>query len=337
MSSNGSPDWTEAVVNVSAVPTPKLRVAVQGRYELLGNYANEITLDYAAADYKVNDELGVRFGKVKVPSGLFNEIQDIDPSYQFALLPQSIYPISSRNGVLSLYGGVVYGTLVLPSALGKLEYRGWSGEVAVPGNDGYFVSFVEEGLKFTNGVSCVENGGALHWKTPLPGLMVGASDSKTGIESGAITSPYGAATFAVTPHNLPDFFARYEKSRLMVAVEYVRMEGNYSINFGGPPPPLSPYDLRSEYVMATYKVTDKFTAGAYGSEQNSHATGTALGPAKYSKDWTVSGRYDFNQFLYAKAEEHFINGTSIGYDAALNPDGLKPTTKLTVLKVGVSF
>jgi hypothetical protein len=188
-SSNGSPDWTEAVLNLSAVPIPKLRVAVQGRYELLGNYADEITLDYAAADYKVNDEFGVRFGKVKIPSGLFNEIQDIDPSYQFALLPQSVYPITSRNGQLALYGGVAYGTLPLPGKLGKLEYRGWSGEVAIPSNDGYFVSFVEEGFKFTNGVNFVENGGALHWKTPLHGLMLGASDIKTGSETGAVTSP----------------------------------------------------------------------------------------------------------------------------------------------------
>jgi hypothetical protein len=44
-SSDGSPAWTEAVINVSAQPIPKLRVAVQGRYFLLGNYGNKITLD----------------------------------------------------------------------------------------------------------------------------------------------------------------------------------------------------------------------------------------------------------------------------------------------------
>jgi hypothetical protein len=62
-----------------------------------------------------------------------------------------------------------------------------------------------------------------------------------------------------------------------------------------------------------------------------------LGPAKYSKDWTISGRYDFNQFLYAKAEQHFIKGTAQGYDITLNPNGLQPNTKLTILKMGVSF
>jgi len=66
----------------------------------------------------------MRFGKVKTPSGLFNEIQDIDPSYMESLLPQSIDQITSRNGNPAHYGGVVYGTVGLQPA-GKLEYRAW--------------------------------------------------------------------------------------------------------------------------------------------------------------------------------------------------------------------
>ena len=61
------------------------------------------------------------------------------------------------------------------------------------------------------------------------------------------------------------------------------------------------------------------------------------GTNRYSKDWVLSSRYDFNEYLYAKAEQHFINGTSLGYDVDLNLGGPKPTTKLTILKMGVSF
>ena len=61
-SSDGSPAWTEAVVNLTSQPSEKLRIAVQARYFLLGNYGNAITLDYAMADYKVNDRFGIRFG-----------------------------------------------------------------------------------------------------------------------------------------------------------------------------------------------------------------------------------------------------------------------------------
>ncbi len=93
--------------------------------------------------------------------------------------------------------------------------------------------------------------------------------------------------------------------------------------------------------MASYKITDKLTAGAYDSQFFAHKT--ALGPLRYSKDWVLSGRYDFSQFLYAKVEQHFIAGTNQDYDTTMNPSttalptGLHPTSKLTILKVGVSF
>jgi hypothetical protein len=89
--------------------------------------------------------------------------------------------------------------------------------------------------------------------------------------------------------------------------------------------------------MASYKVTGKFTAGIYDSQQINRALPLSTGPARFSKDWVVSGRYDFNQFLYAKAEEHFIDGTDNYFDTNLNPNGVKPTTNLTILKMGVSF
>jgi hypothetical protein len=161
-SSSGSPAWTEAVVNITSQPEPKLRIGVQARYFLLGNYGNAITLDWAQADYKVNDKFGIRFGKVKTPSGLFNEIQDIDPSYSWALLPQSVYPIASRNSFLAHYGGVVYGTLKLGEKAGKLEYRGWGGERSLSPDDGYFSPYKEAGMVLPNGASWSLYGAALH-------------------------------------------------------------------------------------------------------------------------------------------------------------------------------
>jgi hypothetical protein len=58
-STDGSPAWTEAVFNVTAQPDPKLRVGAQVRYFLMGDsFGNAITLDWASADYKVNDKFG---------------------------------------------------------------------------------------------------------------------------------------------------------------------------------------------------------------------------------------------------------------------------------------
>jgi len=335
-SSNGSPAWTEAVVNITAQPNPKLRIGVQGRYFLLGNYGNAITLDWAAADYKPDERFGIRFGKVKTPSGLLNEIQDIDPSYIWSLLPQGIYPINSRNSVLAHYGGVVYGTFNLGSSLGKLEYRGWGGERVIGTDDGYFVNQKEAGLNLPNGLSGVTIGGAIHWKTPLPGLMIGASNGKDQQWSSTLTTGGGALTGAETlnPFNLPSYFGRYEKDKVMLAGEWTRLPVSGAITFAGLPASYVHIDQRSWYLMGSYKLTDKFTLGLYNSQAVDHRA--ALGPARFSKDWTVSGRYDFNQFLYAKAEQHFIDGTSLGFESA-NNTVLFPNTRLTALKVGVSF
>jgi hypothetical protein len=334
-SSSGSPAWTEAVVNVSAQPTPKLRVGVQARYFLLGNIGNAITLDWGQADYKVNDKFGVRFGKVKTPTGLYNDVQDIDPSYMWSLLPQGVYPILSRNSLLAIYGGVAYGTIGLGPNLGKLEYRAFGGERVLASDDGFFLAQREAGLVMPNGLSQVNVGGALHWRTPLQGLEIGASDfAALHATSVLIAGPYTGIQ-DVQRFNFPDYFGRYERGKVLFVGEWTRIDPAPSFVLQGLPSMIHRLDQRSWYGMASYKVTNKLTIGGYDSQSVDHQA--ALGPARHSLDWTASGRYDFNEFLYAKAEQHFIVGNLVGFDANVNPGGLKPNTKLTILKVGVSF
>jgi hypothetical protein len=94
-------------------------------------------------------------------------------------------------------------------------------------------------------------------------------------------------------------------------------------------------DKREMYAMTSYKVMEKLSAGTYYGYQLDHQA--VISPANYQKDSAFSGRYDFNQYLYAKAEEHFIKGTAIVYDTRDNTNGIKPSTHLTLLKIGVSF
>jgi len=335
-SSNGSPAWDEAVVNVTAQPTQKLRVGVQARYMLLGNIGNKITLDWAAADYKFNERIGVRFGKVKTPSGLLNETQDIDPSYMWALLPQGIYALTSRNSFLSHYGGIAYGTFRLDEKFGKLDYRVFGGQQLV-GADDPAISLGMQGspVQLPNGWSGTFLGGTLNWKTPVKGLMIGSSDWKYQYWKSLATSGATNGSQFSNPCNYYWNYARYEMNKVMVAAEYTRQPYNGGTTFPGSATNTFWVDVRAWYGMASYKLADKLTIGAYHSQSFDHQQ--PLQPARYSKDWTVSGRYDFNQFLYTKAEQHFIDGTELGYDSTMNPDGLKPTCRLTVLKIGVTF
>jgi hypothetical protein len=329
-STNGSPAWTEAVLNVGAVPTPKLRVAVQARYYLLGNSGDALVLDWAAGDYKFNERFGLRFGKVKTPWGLFNEIQDIDPSYMWALLPQSVYDITTRNADLAHYGGVAYGTFKLAPKLGKLDYRIWGGEEVIPTNDGQFADLISAGNGPLDPFTYVTYGGALHWQTPLPGLMIGASDGHANQATVALIG--GSESFA--PWNNVSYFAKYEKDKVMFAGEFNRQVSPGTLNLTGLPVSSVGSDPRAWYLMATYKLTGKLTAGAYDSQVIDHQE--SLGPDRYSKDWTISGRYDVSQFIYLKFEEHFIKGTSLNFEDSNNTN-LQPTSNLTALRIGVSF
>jgi hypothetical protein len=86
--------------------------------------------------------------------------------------------------------------------------------------------------------------------------------------------------------------------------------------------------------MATYKMDEKLSAGAYYSSAAEHPAGPTA--ASFQKDWTASVRYDFSSFLYAKAEQHWMDGTLVGFSTSDNAS-LQPKTRMTLLKFGVSF
>src|ERR1700761_1161587 len=311
-SSDVSGRWTDAVVNVGAVLTPKMRVGAQARYFLFGKYSNGASLDWAQVDYKFNEYFGGRAGKVKTPSGLFNEVQDIDPAYIWSLLPPSVYPIASRNSQLSHVGGVIYGSARAGNRLGKLEYRAWGGRQKIGRNDGFFTALQELGLDHPDGLSGGDFGATVRWKTPLPGLLAGAADTwrnawqaKLVYENEALTG-----TDRISAFHSPDYFLHYERGKVEGAGEYARSAPFFLITFPGYSPFPLPQDFRNWYAMASYKVSAKLTAGLYFSEQVNHAP-EFTGPGRYSKDWALSGRYDFNQYFYGKFEQHFIDGTAI--------------------------
>jgi hypothetical protein len=340
-SSSGSAAWTEAVINLNAQPTPKLRVGVQAHYLFLGTFSNAITIDWAQADYKFDDRFGVRVGKTKTPWGLFNEIVDLDPVYQWVLLPQSVYNITDRDAFLSHYGGVVYGKLNVGPRLGKIEYYGWGGENVYTADSGLFLAQSEAGYTLPYGLQGSMYGGALHWRTPLSGLMVGASDVTTNKLSGSLNDNNDSVlgTEALAKNSTPNYFAHYEKDKVMVAYEYNRNWSNTTVQIPGEPAASQSLSGRTNpkqwYAMATYKFTPKLTAGAYFSSDIEHEA--PLGPHRDSLDWTVSGRYDVNQFIYLKAEQHFVAGTQNYFESVLDPSTLKPHTQITALKIGVSF
>jgi hypothetical protein len=331
-SSSGSLQWTDGAVSVTDSLTDNLRVGIQLHMYQLGQLGGpNIQVDWASGDYRLNDQLGFRAGKVKTPIGLFNDSQDVDAVFLWILLPQSAYPTDNKSYFLSHVGGEVYGSLPFGSRAGKLQYRGYAGQATLDLHGGYVKQLADEGLAFTTAPGGMIYGGDLRWEAPLTGLMIGAS---AFIEALNGTAPGGS--IRVPPTFIAAEYAQFSEGRFYFAGEYRRQPPNATVTFG-PAAFLTPVDERTWFAMGSYRLWKKFHAGSYYSHYvNKAALNTSL-PENYSKDWVVSGRCDLNPYFYAKLEGHFLHGTALGYYDSTNPNGLKDNSIMLAAKIGFSF
>jgi hypothetical protein len=318
-SSDGSLQWTDGAVNISDSLGDNLHVGIQVHMYQLGEFGgSNLQVDWASGDYRVNDRFGIRAGKVKTVWGLFNDSQDIDAVFLWILLPQGSYPIDHKSFYLAHVGG------------GTLHYDGYAGQATVDLNDGYIKQFAEIGLVFTNSLGGKTYGGDLRWETPLRGLTIGSSGDMQAVDGTAPTgSVHSPALFT------PSMYAQFSRGKVYLAAEYDREPVNATITIGSTVLPFV-VDGRSWFAMGSYRLSKKFQAGSYYSHYVNKAADTTQ-PANYSKDWVVSGRYDFNSYFYGKIEGHFLHGTNLGYYTSTNPNGLTPNSKMLAAKIGFTF
>jgi hypothetical protein len=330
-SSDGSLQWTDGAVTISDSLGDNLHVGVQLHMYQLGEFGgSNLQVDWASGDYRVNDHFGIRAGKVKTVWGLFNDSQDIDAVFLWILLPQGSYPIDHKSFYLAHVGGDVYGALFLGKRAGTLHYDGYAGQATVDLNDGYIKQFADLGLVFTNSLGGKTYGGDLRWETPVKGLDIGASGNVQAVDG---TAPAGS--IHLPPTFTPSMYAKFSRGKVYLAAEYDREPINATITIGSTMFPFVA-DGRSWFAMGSYRLSKKFQAGSYYSHYVNKAADTTQ-PANYSKDWVLSGRYDFNQYFYAKLESHFLHGTALGYYTSTNPNGLAPDSKMLAAKIGFTF
>jgi len=330
-SSSGSLRWTEGAVSVSDAVSDKLRVGIQLHMYQIGTFGGpNVVVDWASGDYKASEQFGMRFGKIKTPAGLFNDSQDVDSLFLWILLPQAMYPVDNRDYELAELGGELYGRVPLDERWGRLQYAVHAGSSTLDADGGYVEQLAQFGLTFSQTPSGSVYGGDLRWSLPKIGLSVGASALNDTLDGtgpeGSVHMP-GALTQA--------YSAQWDLGRLHVAAEYWRTPFYAVLNT-----PLGSmtegFDERSWYPMARFEFTKKLQIGSYYSHYLNKAGDTSQ-PQNYSRDWVVSGRYDFNSYFYGKVEGHFLHGTGLGYYTSSNPDGLKPSANMLAARVGFTF
>jgi hypothetical protein len=317
---HGSFQFSEVGLNFTKSLTDNLRVGLQLFVEDLGPNGSYVpTIDWCYLDYRWKDWLGFRAGRVKIPFGLYNEINDVDAARVPILLPQAVYPVENTNYLLAQTGGELYGYLKSRSA-GALEYRAYGGTIFVdtliPPSSPYQVKDLA--------VPYVV-GGRLLWETPVEGLRLAGSIQALKIDatilstSTLMTSALEMAppsTSISIPAELWVASAEYATHDLVLAAEYsrwyVKAASSNAMLF--PSVPLTTSERG--YVMATYRAAKWFQPGAYYAIEFPNIE-TRTGRQNYQHDVAATLRFDVNRHWLIKLEGHFMSGTA-ELDSSLN-------------------
>jgi hypothetical protein len=332
-SEDGSFRWTEGALNFGTSLTDQLRLGIQLHSYSFGEVgAQRLALDWAYGDYKVNQFFGIRAGKVKTPSGLFNDLQDIDSLYPWALLPEAVYPVDLRDLHLAHTGFVAYGDVHPGKRGGDIAYQVFAGSRSADATDGFSIGLAEEGLNLgdTSGPTW---GGDVRWNSPLSGWILGASYLKNDLKAPGATMD-GVPTPYRLKYTTEDFYSQYDYKKVTLSMEW-NIEPSYEY-VGALPVDYSP--SRVWYWMGTYHITDRWSAGAYYStDWGPDGNRDRSDPANYSHETAVNTRFDFNKYFYLKVEGHYIDGEGDGLYSIYNPNGLERITRLFIMRAGFAF
>lgn len=286
-------------------------------YELAGY--EDITVDFANLDYSFRQQFGVRAGRNKLPSGFYNEVQDLDQVRVFASLPLNFYPRAGRAFGASYDGAAIYGNIAAGKA-GSLDYQAYLGVMQPLDEDMPFM----KGLASNNLEINQIFGAALIWNTAIDGLRAGYSIQKApDIDSG---TGFASAVVDYTAHV---FSVEYTRGKWLAAAEYKHAISDVSVTFF--PAASTKASEDHAYVQLTYQATDKLGLGAYYAYSDFETKGV-------DKDFALAASYAIQPWWLVKAEVHLMDGIgNLGNAGDLNPGATDETWTYFVLKTTVSF
>jgi hypothetical protein len=300
---SGSFEFAEMGINFTKPLTERLRTGVQFFAQDLGPTGNYTALvDWFYFDYRFADWFGLRAGRLKIPYGLYNEVQDVDAARVPVLLPQSVYPIQTREILFSHTGAELYGfTRFEP--LGALDYRLFGGTIFLDSDN---LTPPGTGFDLDFRVPYVF-GGRLLWETPLGGLNVGGSAQAVRIDTTAFVP--GIDPLVIENRSLLWVgFAEYTIEELLLTAEYSRWHTLQESSDAMLSPTIKVTNERA-YAMANYRVTPWFQPGAYYSLLFPDVENRE-GRENFQHDIAGTLRFDLNAHWLVKLEGHYMSGTA---------------------------
>jgi hypothetical protein len=305
--------FSELGLNAQWQPASSLLLSGQILHRRAGNSDEQgVRVDYAQADWlflnQPSSRLGIKFGKTKIPYGLYNETRDVPATRAGVLLPQSIYFDSIRDFVLAAPGAFLHGTQL--GDLGAFEFNlGW-----------VHPDFGSPSLRANvlgNVLGELHGGGALaasaRWE-PTPDTTL----ALTYVDFSAQYRPaphdfLGAGTLDVT-----NFIASLQQRIDTLTLTAELSAPRYRLkDFGGPDvsrTSLGGY-VQGEWrfapnwqAMLRYDVLENDKQDANGKQYQA-LTGLP-GYTQFARDWTLGLRWDITPHWMLRGEVHHVNGTA---------------------------
>ncbi len=343
-SEQGTFQFNELGLNFSTNVMEDLRIGAQFFARDLGALGNDqVMIDWAFADYRWQDWLGIRAGILKVPVGLYNETRDIDLLRTSIFLPSGVYLEQFRDAYSAHKGVGIYGSFDL-SVLGFFRYQAQYG-TATPSTEGgmadnyendfrkygvydpVFLDFEITGFNMKDVYTV-----AFRWLTPLDGLRLGYTRQGWDFTTDGVMAG-GMVPLLLGVFDLAQQVGSVEFTwnDLIITAEYWNVWFDTSMEIAGAPQPSSPKELDGYYGMVTYRFTDWFEAGAYYSvtypdaeDREGESMMLVYDYEAWLKDMALSLRFDINAAWTLKLEGHKMNGVAYVMDAdnrADWPDG----------------
>ena len=328
---DGSNEFWEGALNVIARPIDHLRLGAQVFARDLGEFDNgKAQLDWAYADWRQNDAIGVQVGRVKLPIGLYNESLDIDAARTPIFLPPAVYALRARDLFVSTDGAKIYGLL------GPCEYAAYLGAKPFDHRGGFATYMSQLGLgDRIDDISADAIGGAmLHWHTPLQGLALRLT--LTDLHGFTVTGTTSGATIdtAVDDYLMGIVSLAYECRDWTYACEFERLRGHGTVSIPALAQTIPLIDnSEGAYLNATWHA--KPWLEWYAAAEASWAdAGDPTGVHAYTGVFAIHVLPLANWSL--KAEFRDVHGT-MGASAVDNPAGVEKHWQVLALKTTVDF
>ena len=364
-SRDGTTQFNEMAITVSSQVSDKLRVGMQLLSRDLGPAGNnEIRLDWGFGDYRYNDLIGVRAGKVKLPMGLYNEGRDSDFTRPMIFLPQSIYDENKRDLMVAYKGIGLYGN-VPAGPVGDFDYHVYGGSIdyfmdsgQAKGLKQQVQTIAQQQRKTVAGFEISNRyvyGGSLIYNTPIDELRFGASlfTGKSDFDislTSYVTEETSPGVFRTTPSTTAFKGSGNMKNNVVASMEYSSPNFTFvseyiqyrAVRKFTIVPPIGSGISDGWYLLLSVPVKQFTLSGLYDVfyEDRNDRHGDRLPAGRkhqaWRKDLGLALRYDLNQNWTMKTEFHYIDGAANG-TAVFNSQGVKRYWNYFAAKVSYNF